>query len=324
VALAVLFGFLPIFVLPAVNYFFRGLLNSDLVGAFIGYCVLIIATMSTLADVRLRDIRPADAIGWSWRQSGRRVAITLAAWQWFLMVGFFEYVVIKGWDVANETFAVNGTVFWVGAAVGAAVALPVAWRWRLANWRAVAAIGALASLGGEVGQSVGRGSRGEMIGITGFIAFLVALFGGLTSGIDETRARRTGAWFWVKVPLLAAATVGSVIALAFAGIGMRTGGRGDFAQTAAIAGALGGSLGLVAFFRFGGFQGVQHFILRLLLTRSGRLPKNPTALLDHAVRLHLLQKVGFGYRFVHALLLDHFADRGGAVPGGTDPSKGRA
>ena len=76
--------------------------------------------------------------------------------------------------------------------------------------------------------------------------------------------------------------------------------------------AVGAMCGLVAFFRFGGFNGLQHGVLRWLLLRSGHLPPKPGQFLDRAAQLALLQKVGFGYRFIHALLLDHLAEsRGG-------------
>jgi len=134
------------------------------------------------------------------------------------------------------------------------------------------------------------------------------VLGGFTPGIDETRARRTGAWFWVRVPLLTALAVAGVFAGIFSSVVMFSGGSQEhWLESIGISLVAGGAFGFVAFFRFGGFQGVQHFVLRQLLAQSGRFPRRARPLLEEAVRLNLLQKVGSGYRFIHALLLDHFA-----------------
>ena len=58
---------------------------------------------------------------------------------------------------------------------------------------------------------------------------------------------------------------------------------------------------------FGGIAVIQHLTLRLILTRSGRMPANYARFLDYATSRHFLHKVGGGYIFVHRLLLEYFA-----------------
>ena len=57
----------------------------------------------------------------------------------------------------------------------------------------------------------------------------------------------------------------------------------------------------------GGFACIQHFVLRIVLYRSGKIPWNYARFLDYATERIFLQKVGGGYIFIHRLLLDHFA-----------------
>jgi hypothetical protein len=61
-------------------------------------------------------------------------------------------------------------------------------------------------------------------------------------------------------------------------------------------------------FRFGAFDAVQHYILRVLLCGSGCAPLDYVRFLDYAaLELNFLQKVGGGYIFIHRYLLEHFA-----------------
>ncbi|HNA89440.1 MAG TPA: hypothetical protein PLX14_04390 [Anaerolineales bacterium] len=59
---------------------------------------------------------------------------------------------------------------------------------------------------------------------------------------------------------------------------------------------------------YGGFDVIQHYILRLILLLQGYTPGDYTRFLDYAVDRIILQKVGGGYRFIHRLLLEHFAE----------------
>jgi hypothetical protein len=78
---------------------------------------------------------------------------------------------------------------------------------------------------------------------------------------------------------------------------------------------LGGGLALVLGFIFalvfatihGGTAWIEHYVLRWYLWRAGYLPWRAIRLLDEAADRILLRKVGGGYMFIHALLLDYFA-----------------
>jgi hypothetical protein len=59
----------------------------------------------------------------------------------------------------------------------------------------------------------------------------------------------------------------------------------------------------------GGKAVIQHYLLRLLLWRSGRFPRNITRFLDWAAQRVLVQRVGGGWQFVHRTLQERFAER---------------
>jgi predicted lipid-binding transport protein (Tim44 family) len=67
-------------------------------------------------------------------------------------------------------------------------------------------------------------------------------------------------------------------------------------------------IGLIAVFWYGGLDVIQHYILRLILVIHRHTPANYARFLDYAVDRIFLQKVGGGYRFIHRLLLEHFAE----------------
>jgi len=64
----------------------------------------------------------------------------------------------------------------------------------------------------------------------------------------------------------------------------------------------------IAIFWYGGLDVIQHYTLRLILVIQVHTPANYARFLDYAVDHIFLQKVGGGYRFIHRLLLEHFAD----------------
>jgi energy-coupling factor transporter ATP-binding protein EcfA2 len=68
-----------------------------------------------------------------------------------------------------------------------------------------------------------------------------------------------------------------------------------------------GVLGLFFGFSQAGMAAIQHFALRLILWSHGYIPWNYAAFLEYATDRRLLQRVGGGYRFIHGLLRDHFA-----------------
>ena len=68
------------------------------------------------------------------------------------------------------------------------------------------------------------------------------------------------------------------------------------------------SFGLMSALWYGGVDVIQHYTLRLILVIQGHTPANYARFLDYAVDRIFLQKVGGGYRFIHRLLLEHFAE----------------
>jgi hypothetical protein len=75
--------------------------------------------------------------------------------------------------------------------------------------------------------------------------------------------------------------------------------------------SLGPLLGLF----LGGLAALRHATLRWILRRSGLVPPHLVRFLDYAADHVLLQRVGGGYRFVHILLRDYFADMSPQRPG---------
>ena len=64
---------------------------------------------------------------------------------------------------------------------------------------------------------------------------------------------------------------------------------------------------LIGLLAGGWYAFVRHFVLRMTLWSTKRLPWNVVSFLDEATTRLLLHKVGGGYIFIHRLLLDYFA-----------------
>jgi DNA polymerase III delta prime subunit/predicted Ser/Thr protein kinase len=63
------------------------------------------------------------------------------------------------------------------------------------------------------------------------------------------------------------------------------------------------------FLIYGGFTVFMHYVLRLWIAWRTPLPVDLQRMLDRAVELGLMRRVGGGYVFLHRTLLDYFADR---------------
>lgn len=86
--------------------------------------------------------------------------------------------------------------------------------------------------------------------------------------------------------------------------------KGAMENTELMAGVSVGLLVFTALFLiYGGFTSLMHCVLRLWLSWRTPLPLQLRGMLDRAVELGLLRRVGGGYLFLHRTLLDHFADR---------------
>jgi hypothetical protein len=64
----------------------------------------------------------------------------------------------------------------------------------------------------------------------------------------------------------------------------------------------------VSFYATGGRAITQHFALRIVLTLNHYTPWNYAKFLDYAAELRFIQRIGGRYRFIHRLLMEHFAD----------------
>ncbi|MEM9948957.1 MAG: hypothetical protein AAF810_23230, partial [Cyanobacteria bacterium P01_D01_bin.36] len=148
------------------------------------------------------------------------------------------------------------------------------------------------------------------------IALLFALLGGFTkrSRIDANFTRpNEGIWRTgenaLRLGFTATVVYGVFATLIF---GLNTGG--GWASLLAsvpfgvIAGLLVGVLVALAGAEGSGVIWIQHWVLRLLLSRQKRIPWHYADFLDDCAERILLKKVGGGYIFVHRLLQEHFAN----------------
>lgn len=69
----------------------------------------------------------------------------------------------------------------------------------------------------------------------------------------------------------------------------------------------GFSLALIFGVIFDGLPVIQHFVLLLILWKSGAIPWNYARFLSYANERRLIKQVGGRYRFIHDLLREHFA-----------------
>ena len=118
---------------------------------------------------------------------------------------------------------------------------------------------------------------------------------------------RTEPGRWLKASAQNALLAGLVTGVAYGcliTLAMLAGQTPLAVQSGLMAGA---GMGLAATMWYGGFDVIQHLVLRFLLRRRGCIPAQFIAFLDHAARLIFLQKVGPGYIFMHRQLLEHFA-----------------
>lgn len=127
---------------------------------------------------------------------------------------------------------------------------------------------------------------------------LVWLFGGTTSSIQTMKiSPNQGIKRSVHFSLRIGSITGLIVALI---IGLIWGLR--YGLTYGLLGGMGFALW------YGGFDAIQHGILRLILYFGGNAPLNYAHFLDYVTNeLHFLQKVGGGYIFIHRYLLEHFA-----------------
>ncbi len=155
-------------------------------------------------------------------------------------------------------------------------------------------------------------------------AVKVGLVSGLIGVVLSSVAGGLGGWWGVLIfGLVGGLMIGVPFAMAF---GMPLGTFVDYKLMVIglvfglVIGLVGGlviwlggglALGLVAGLGWGllngGYAVINHFTLRLLLTRANSMPLNYVRFLDYAAERILLRKVGGGYIFIHRMLMEHFA-----------------
>jgi hypothetical protein len=139
--------------------------------------------------------------------------------------------------------------------------------------------------------------------IVGLIAALVsAIFFGLRPEIMETKSVPNQG---IRLSIRNAVFGGLIFGLSVWVIIVQI---PDYAQIVSLYGGLIAWLAGVLW--YGGLDVIQHYTLRLILVIQGHTPANYARFLDYAVDRIFLQKVGGGYRFIHRLLLEHFAEMG--------------
>ncbi|MCP4422954.1 MAG: NACHT domain-containing protein, partial [Chloroflexi bacterium] len=131
----------------------------------------------------------------------------------------------------------------------------------------------------------------------GLIASEVKLRTAPGQGIE--RSRRNGLLVGVGSGLGTAVILTSILALSRIWL--------DFALSDALGWIIGASLflSLAGWLMYGGLAALQHQRLLAFLQQADAMPPNYVHFLDYASERNLLRKVGGGYMFAHALLLDY-------------------
>lgn len=121
-----------------------------------------------------------------------------------------------------------------------------------------------------------------------------------TPGQGIERSRRNG---WLVGGISGGVTAVTLLLIAFISTLWL-----DFSLMQAAGWIVGGALylGLVGGLLYGGLAVLQHRRLLAILQTDGVMPPDYVHFLDYAAERNLLRKVGGGYMFVHALLLEYF------------------
>jgi hypothetical protein len=150
---------------------------------------------------------------------------------------------------------------------------------------------------------------GLAVGIT-ILGLLVGAIAALTHGMDggvvETKVHpnqgivltaRNAAVGGLIMTVLTAAAI--AVLLLYGGV--------DVITASVVAFSLAPALGLSCSLCLGGFEVLQHYTLRWILSSSRRVPFRCHGFLEQSVKLLFMQRVGGGYIFIHRMLMDYFA-----------------
>ncbi|MEP0857938.1 NACHT domain-containing protein [Trichocoleus sp. DQ-U1] len=157
---------------------------------------------------------------------------------------------------------------------------------------------------------------GLLYGLIFFVPSLALLFG-LGSGLGSSEVvKKTkpnqGIINSFRICFLAGLTPEFLSVLWVLSLGLNSDklppGQVVFSVNGQLLGLLAGGLilGLIAGLQYGGIACIQHFILRFVLHKKGKIPWNYAKLLDFASSRLLMKKIGNGYVFFHRMLLEHF------------------
>ena len=199
-----------------------------------------------------------------------------------LPFGRIETVESLGW---SWPWAALG--FGIGALVGLGLGALAAWldRWTNTPWLAL-----LPVAGGTLTMIENALLRGELRLRT-------------TPGQGVAQSRRNGLMVLGMVAAVVLVLGGAAVAVA------AVVGRGALVPAAAWLLWLSLYLGVGSGLSFGLLAYLQHRRLRAILHDRGSFPADAAGFLNLAAERNLLRKVGGGYTFVHALLLDYFNER---------------
>lgn len=183
----------------------------------------------------------------------------------------------------------------------------------------------LTVLGAATGAAVGAAIKGAIrvpsvaasveVFLTVVGAVLLAAGGMMNiifeeSVVEDTIRPNEGIYHSLRTAAVGAAVGAAVVVAGGVAVVVAVGtpfGSTFLTSGGAVGAAAGGVLG--GAWAFGGMSVCQHYLLRLLLWRSRRFPRNITTFLDWAAQRVLVQRVGGGWRFVHRTLQERFAER---------------
>lgn len=161
-----------------------------------------------------------------------------------------------------------------------------------------------------IGLLVGL-STSLLVGLSAglLIGLLLGLPGGLLgTSIDDKDIpnqgiKRSATNFGISIVL---GSVVGILALGLIGVLIQSENLSGWLGSGLRSGLLLGLL--LGYMNFGGLACVQHFVLRLLLHKSNRIPWNYAQFLDYCTERSLLQRIGGRYSFIHDLLRNYFAE----------------
>jgi hypothetical protein len=247
-----------------------------------------------------------------------------------LLVGLpagLVYGLINGWVYGLGLGVFVGLIFgWVcgeyyglGFAESITLAPALQWSWRRGVVNGLGfslVVGVLSGLGFGLFSGL---SNGLLSGLA--LGLSIGIFGGVMSGVsyvhvpeDDYRTPNEGILRSVRSAMVGMLVVWPATWLGFGlGFGLLFGLSSGLSRGLMFGLGLGLEFGLLAgifgWLRYGGTAILHHVVLRWVLRRTGMVPPHLVQFLDYSADHVLLQRIGGGYRFVHVLLRDYFADQ---------------